>query len=91
VADKYVVYKAEDAQAGRFDNPISDAVVLRKQDLTVAPLLHAYSSMLISFIELSLRNSGITHDEEMGLRNIADWAHMEATDAEKTPRRKLPD
>jgi hypothetical protein len=43
--------------------------------------------MLISFIELS----DLSSEQEASLREIADWAHMEATDAEKLPHRRLPD
>lgn len=90
MAEKYVVYRrGEDGDPE--GKPLIDAVVLRKQDLTVAPLLHAYSSMILSFIETLDGIGGISEIDKDSLREIADWAHNEAIDAEVWPNRKLPD
>lgn len=66
---------------------ISDAVVLRKQDVTVAPLLHTYASIILSFIEVG----ALTDEQAEALLKIGDWAHEEALSAESHPHRKLPD
>jgi hypothetical protein len=91
VADeKYVVYRRGTAGEA-VGKPLEDAIVLRKQDLTVAPLMHAYSSMILSFIETLSSVGVLSEDDRDSLREIADWAHNEATDAEVWPDRRLPD
>jgi len=70
---------------------IDDAVVLRLQDLTVAPLLHSYASQIIGFTEL-LESYGIGDQTKIpALREIADYMHSKALEAEALAHRKLPD
>jgi hypothetical protein len=89
--NKYTVYKTEDLKFNEDPLPVPDAVVLRKKDLTVAPLMHSYSSMILSFIEVLKGAGHLSEDDERVLQNKAEWAHLEALDAEKMPHRKLPD
>jgi hypothetical protein len=101
LSDKYIVldgHKWQEVINGIMECPesitdlvsqflIPDAVVLRKQDVTVAPLLHTYASIILSFIEVG----GFTEEEENALLKIGDWAHSEAISSESLSHRKLPD
>jgi len=70
---------------------VPDAVVLRLQDLTVAPLLHSYASQILSFTELLEAHGANDPGTLEALRSIADHMHTKALQAEALPYRKLPD
>lgn len=97
---KYTVFKTEDwenhllalapvieAAHARMilPSPLKDAEVIRLQDVTAAPLLHAYASITKS-VEEVLAARGVTVD----LTEQSDWAHEAAIRSESMNRR-LPD
>jgi hypothetical protein len=73
---------------------IKDAEVIRKQDITSAPIFHAYSSIIMSYVEVLLSLGAEADPETMkrieGLQEIADHFHRAAVDAELWPTKKLP-
>lgn len=97
--NKYVVFKREDFDRISTDkgtatrneflrSAVPDAVVLRRQDLTVPQTLHAYSH------QLALVASALAMDGNQVVaqryQRIADWMHGQAVLAEEEAF-KLPD
>lgn len=70
---------------------LQDAEVIRGQDVTAAPVFHAYASIINSFSDL-LASRGVQpvarHDD---LLAIADHFHEAALRSEARADRKLPD
>jgi hypothetical protein len=107
MVSKYVVMKREDWEKVRrheFLNAeeklLPDAEVIRKQDITSAPIFHAYSGIVLSYIEV-LRSicDSVDNTQELNritkqinqLQEVADHFHDAALSAELWPTRKLPD
>lgn len=97
--NKYVVFKVEDFEAIAADKgtatrnefmrkAIPDAVVLRRQDLTVPQTLYAYSSSL-ALVAKALAMDGNRSVAERYQRT-ADWFHEQAELASEEAY-KLPD
>lgn len=74
---------------------LQDAEVIRHQDVTSAPIFHAYAGIILSYVEV-LSTIGdpdpyIESEVIQGLQAIADHFHEAALKAEKHPAKKLPD
>ena len=67
---------------------ISDAEVIRHQDIAAAPIYSAYAHMIISFADLLHLDSSTRSAE---LTAIADHFHHAALLAEEHPFKRLPD
>lgn len=98
MAEKYVIFKVDEFRAwyGQLSVggtsheipapfPISDAVVIRRQDIFAPPVLDAYASSILIALQLQEDPS-----KYAGLRAIADYFHQQATLAWNT-QRKVPD
>lgn len=71
------------------DRMLSDAEVIRHQDITAAPIFHHYASAIETILELA-QQVGLNVNEA-DLRQVADHFHQAAVAAENHPHRKLPD
>lgn len=107
-AKKYVVFKQSDwdeftdwlADALRGEScplpfELGDAEVIRKQDITAAPIFHHYASQLLTMAEMAASTFDVAGPEAQAtlrrLREIADHFHEAAVDAEQWPVKKVPD
>jgi hypothetical protein len=68
---------------------LKDAEVIRKQDITAAPIFHHYASQIATFIELG-KKFGLPFDFSE-LEQIRDHFHNAALDSENLPVHKIPD
>lgn len=106
MAKKYAVMKIDDwnnlvdvlDRQGMVDDSrsidellISDAEVIRGQDITSGPIFHTYASTLIAFRDLLIINGGISEAEGEKLLDIADHFHHAAVEAEGYLFKRLPD
>ena len=95
---KYAILKWEDWQTLLNQEPtgacwmdllVADGEVIRKQDITAAPIFHHYASQINTFIELG-KKFGLPFDFGR-LEQIAEHFHNAALDAEALPVHKIPD
>lgn len=94
MARKYAVLKMDDWEllVGRDDALLlADAEVIRGQDLTAAPIFHAYANIIGSFIELMPYLPTAARGRCDELLAIADHFHEAALASEARVDRKLPD
>jgi hypothetical protein len=68
---------------------VDDAEVVRKQDLTSAPIFYLYSNLVRSYIDLVGPN--LSPDHVVALIEIADHFHEAGLDADEWPGKRLPD
>jgi len=80
--DKYVVFKSEDfldeTVLPTDVEPITDAVVIRRQDMFAPPALHVYANS----IAMAVKMIDINAAERKPLQAIADYFHEQAVLAE---------
>jgi hypothetical protein len=91
--EKYIVFKRDDwnqsrSAGGAPAQEVTDAVVIRTQDIFAGPALHGYAAAI------SIATKILTEDgwpETAGrLQAIADYFHERAVEADEGPR-KIPD
>jgi hypothetical protein len=70
---------------------LNDAEVIRGQDITAAPIFHAYSSIILSFMEFLNPGPGIGSERLNYLQQVSDHFHEAALKSEARDDRKLPD
>lgn len=102
---KYVVFKTEDWQrvsnALRLEVPgdivddinsriITDAEVIRHQDITSASIFYHYASTVESFAEIGLHLFNMSDEQARELRRIADYFAQAADAARHHPAKRLP-
>jgi hypothetical protein len=99
---KYIVFKKIDMedvpvdlwdQVRQYIEPIDDAEVIRKQDITSGPVFHLYANLIHAFIDLEFPPTIPTIlRQELG--EIADHFHNAGLDADEiraAGKAKLPD
>ena len=99
---KYVVLKTADLERerpGLLDmvledvEPLTDAEVIRKQDITSGSVFHLYANLIVSFIELMEGPHPVVSTYD-ALRQIADHFHEAANESDELRKQgaaKLPD
>lgn len=95
--NKYIVFKRDEffelaKELSLTIEPIAlpDATVIRSQDLFAAPALHAYANSISVSMNIL---SGMLVDQKVTeqLREVSDYFHERAIEAEQIEYRKLPD
>jgi hypothetical protein len=96
--DKYVVMKAEDWEKMPFapnhtSGILTDAVVIRTQDIFAGPGLSAYANAIQTGIDLMREFGGMEDALELigELEEIRDYFHERAQEALMHPHKKIPD
>lgn len=99
--DKYVVFKRRDWDqfmadwspdemvSECADKALTDAVVIRRQDVFAPSGLYAYANSIQTALEII--HGKVTVDEAIHMRNLADYFADQADKASRTIGRKVPD
>lgn len=98
--DKYVVFKREEFEAWYYDivemrsqppDEVPDHTVIRAQDIFAAPALHAYANSITVAMTIFDALPRLGEENKKRLRDLADFFHERAAEAEQTDYRKIPD
>ena len=99
---RYVVFNRDDfmkklswyPQVDVLETELSDAVVIRKQDIFAPVVLHTYAHQVEMLLKLSACGDGeasLTAEQRKNLNEIAQYFHLQAQMSEESQSNKLPD
>lgn len=91
---KYVVFKRKDwdsyMNGGPLPQILTDATVIRGQDVFAPPALDAYSNAILCTVEALTLKDAIETPLVTNLRKVSEYFHERAVDSWNT-NRKFPD